>query len=211
MSSVVFGRRSTCEASYSIDVRLLHREGHLNSGQSFSVSWSVDGELVASIRARAEHDCLALTFDWSRAGTREWISVEQPVPIIWTKCHLGGCRPWFQCLAYFEGQYCGRRVAKLYIGDSPVFACRRCHALVYASQREGTGTRALQRAQKIRERLGGSSNLLEPFPEKPPRMHWRTYDRLRELAEIAEQRSNALLKAWVQNRYTPWKDDSRDC
>ena len=41
-------------------------------------------------------------------------SLEQRVPITWTKCHLGGWRPWFRCS-------CGRRAAKLYdAGDQDV-------------------------------------------------------------------------------------------
>ena len=37
-------------------------------------------------------------------------SVEQRVPLVSTRCHLGGARPWFRCR-----QHCGRRVAKLYL------------------------------------------------------------------------------------------------
>ena len=33
--------------------------------------------------------------------------------------------------------------------------------------------RCVNRAQKIRMRLGGSANLCEPSPEKPRRMRWR--------------------------------------
>ena len=52
--------------------------------------------------------------------------------------------------------------------------------------------RGVFKAQKIRTRLGGSVNLFEPFPEKPKRMHWRTYLRLRARAEAAEHHSNEL-------------------
>jgi hypothetical protein len=41
-------------------------------------------------------------------------SVEQCVPLVWTRCHLGGARPWFHCVAYVGGRLCGRRVVKLY-------------------------------------------------------------------------------------------------
>jgi hypothetical protein len=94
-------------------------------------------------------------------------SVEQRVPVVWTTCHLGGRRPWFLCTVYTGERYCGRRVAKLYLGHGAAFACRQCHGLAYASQQETPRHRSISQAQKIRKRLGGSANLMEPFPEKP--------------------------------------------
>ena len=83
-----------------------------------------------------------------------------------------------RCAVYSNGRYCGRRVALLY-GAGELFACRRCYGLAYASQQETPMYRGVNRAQKIRMRLGGSANLCEPFPKKPKRMQWRTYLRLR--------------------------------
>jgi hypothetical protein len=117
-------------------------------------------------------------FSSRRSPDSDWRPVEQRVPITWTACHLGGRRAWFRCPVYSNGRYCGRRVALLY-GAGELFACRRCYGLAYACQQETPMYRGVNRAQKIRMRLGGSPNLCEPFPEKPKRMHWRTYMRLR--------------------------------
>jgi hypothetical protein len=53
-----------------------------------------------------------------------------------------------------------------------------------------TVTRAVRRAQKIKMRLGGSDNPLEPFPQKPR----GTYERLREEAHAADADADALLE-----------------
>ena len=52
----------------------------------------------------------------------------------------------------------------------------------------------LLRAQRIRQRVGGSPNMLEDFPPKPKGMHWRTYER--KVAEwmAAERRAD---EAWL--------------
>jgi hypothetical protein len=81
----------------------------------------------------------------------------------------------------YRGQYCGRRVALLYSGGGP-FSCRHCRRLKYASQNETPTLRAINRVRKIRMRLGAGFSFAEPFPEKPPRMHWRTYLRMRAAA-----------------------------
>jgi hypothetical protein len=84
---------------------------------------------------------------------------------------FGGGRPWFRCTATADGRYCGRRVAKLYLGGSAVFACRQCYGLAYASQLESLRHRGIGKARKIRMRLGGGANILDSFPAKPQRMH----------------------------------------
>jgi hypothetical protein len=49
--------------------------------------------------------------------------------------------------------------------------------------------RAVRRTRRIRMRLGAGFSFAEPFPDKPPRMHWRTYMRMR----LAAGESIALL------------------
>ena len=66
-----------------------------------------------------------------------------------------------------------------------LFACRRCHDLAYASQQETPLHRGLKQARKIRMRLGGGVDLLEPFAQRPKGMHRRTFLRLRARAEAA--------------------------
>jgi hypothetical protein len=57
--------------------------------------------------------------------------------------------------------------------------------------------RALRRAQKIRESLGGSSNMTEPFSDKPKGMHWRTYQRLWLEHHEAEMEHLAGMREWL--------------
>ena len=73
---------------------------------------------------------------------------------------------------------CGRACRVLF--GSP-FRCRMCHGLRYNSQYESWAGRAMGRVQSLRARLGGSANLLEPFPPRPKHMQSRTYARLRAL------------------------------
>jgi hypothetical protein len=46
----------------------------------------------------------------------------------------------------------------------------------------------LHRSRRIRQRLGGSANLMEPFPERPKGMHWSTYLRLYQDCTHAEMK-----------------------
>jgi hypothetical protein len=47
----------------------------------------------------------------------------------------------------------------------------------------------LTKTQAIRVKLGGEPGLIHDFPPKPKGMHWRTYYRLREKADDAENQS----------------------
>jgi hypothetical protein len=180
--------RATCEMCQSIDVRCWHREGRLNPVQSFLCSWTGDGEPYGSINVRIEPSAVILSFRVRPCEGAEWVSVKQCIPVVWTRCYLGGLRPWFRCTARADGRVCGRRAAILYFGSSAGFACRHCYGLGYASQLESVHYRGITRARKIRVRLGGGANVLEAFPPKPKRMHRCTYDRLRAQYNIAAVR-----------------------
>ena len=77
------------------------------------------------------------------------------------------------------------------------FLCRHCYDLHYESQREDKKDRALRRPQKIRTRLGGSANMLEPFPEKPRVMHNDTYMRLLWEHDEAYREQLAGMREWL--------------
>ena len=53
--------------------------------------------------------------------------------------------------------------------------------------------RLILAAQKARLRIGGTGNLLEPFPLRPATMNREKYERLAAKAIAAEQRLKAAL------------------
>ena len=183
--------RSTVEACRSIDVNWLHREGCLCGGWTGGWQWSRDGEKVASINLRTDHDRLHLTYR-VRIGSGEWEDVTESIHIVRLPCRFGGVRPYFVCPGVVNGTACGRRVAKLY-GPGRYFVCRHCYRLAYASQSEDAQRRSMRRATKIRQRLGGNAGTASSFPPKPKGMWRRTYERLREQAFDADERADEAL------------------
>lgn len=165
--------QSTTTHMRQLDIRHLQREGLLKPGLAFGWNWSRNGETTASINILAGLNRITLDYRYRNHGG-EWQSMRYPIEVAWTAMHFGGARPWFLCPA----QGCGRRVALLYCDG--VFACRRCHQLVYESQRETPIDRASRRANALRTKLGWKLGILHGEGGKPKGMHWRTFVQLRE-------------------------------
>lgn len=174
-SSGRVGWRAKCEDRLSIDVRRWARGGHLSRAY-FGWEWTVNGEKTSNIGVYGHDDRIELSY------TKDGEQYRYPVMLTETPCHLGGARRWFLCPAV----RCQRRAAKLYLGDR-YFACRRCYNLAYKSQSESIFDRAFRQAEKIKCAIGGEPGMDCPLPEKPKRMRWRTYKRLRERYERYEQ------------------------
>jgi hypothetical protein len=84
------GRRATCESCLSIDVREWHRRRWLRTGRRFTWSWTRGGKALGSVVVRTETDAVILMFKPGGAEGNGSKSVEQRVPLAWTRCHLGG-------------------------------------------------------------------------------------------------------------------------
>jgi hypothetical protein len=180
-------KRAICEDCLALDVRDLHRKSPLRPGMGFSCSLRVGSEPSGYIHVDVQQDALQLAYAWHPPGSTVWTRGCQRVQITWTRCHFGGARPWFRC----DG--CGRRAAKVYLGGGDAaFACRLCHRLVYRSQSQQPATRAIAKARKLRVRVGGSRSLLDPFPDRPARMHRRSFYRLLDKAIATQERVIAL-------------------
>ena len=96
----------------------------------------------------------------------------QIIPVVWTRCHFGGMRPWFICP-------CEKRVAKLYPGVLGFYCCRKCGNVTYRSQQQGRKSRLYRKAQEIRRLLQDEGRPgVSALPERPRGMHRKTFGRL---------------------------------
>ena len=171
------GTKDTVESFNHLDVNSLSRKGLLEPGTRGSVRWSKGEDALGSVGFEVKDGSFVLDYRYRWNSSEEWEEVRYPVRLSWTPCNFGGSRPWFVCPGVVSGHYCGRRVAKLY-GAGKYFLCRHCYDLTYESRKDGQKNRALHKCQRIRQRLGGSANMTEPFPPKPKGMPFDTYLKL---------------------------------
>jgi hypothetical protein len=178
------GGRRRCDDYPAIDIRHPHHRELIDEpGSCISWRWNRNGQLLCYVDIEFHRDHAVLTDVTDRTWPRT-----QSISLLRTPCHYGGIRSWFSCPG------CCQRCAILYFDDVS-FRCRKCHGFAYRTQLEASAERPRLIAQRIRRNLGASGNLFVPFPAKPPTMHWRTYDRLREKGERFEARAMARLAA----------------
>ena len=168
------GKPETWE-SIPLDIREIVRDGFLVPDIGFTWQWQARGRQLAAVRIRVEHNHEMVIFNRLR---RTGELIVQRVQIQTTPCHLGGQRHWLTCTR------CGKRVAVLY-APNHYFACRVCQGLGYTSQKEGTGDRAIARADKIRKLLGWEAGILNGEGCKPKGMHWKTYLWLKDQHDVS--------------------------
>ncbi len=89
---------------------------------------------------------------------------------------------------FFEYPGCVRRCCLLYLAER--CACRQCLGLSYPVQFETKQNQGFRRAWKARKKLvqpDGRSGCGDPIPDwkKPKGMHWATFNRLRDVAQLA--------------------------
>lgn len=162
-----------------LDVRHLQRTGSLRPGVTGAWSWSRGGEPAGNIRFTVHTDKLVLDYRHKRMS-EEWQDVRQTVWLTKTSCTYGGTRPWFLCPA------CGRRVAVL-INTQGLFFCRHCCRLTYRSQNSTPLERAQRKVARINGRLGNQR-------KRQKGMHRKTYRKILEQLEAAEERENEFYR-----------------
>src|SRR5262249_53546762 len=114
--------RQLCETCLWIDVRPWRKDGRLEPGRSFVISWVQSGQPCGAMEVQTASSGVKLRFEVYSFQDERSQRIEQDVPVTWTPCQFGGGRPWFRCTATADGRYCGRRVAILYLGAPSVFA-----------------------------------------------------------------------------------------
>lgn len=179
-----------------VDLVDLKRLGFLKDRFGGWFRWLRNGDEVARIHIQRERDSLIFRYKYSIAGDDNWKDIEERFYLTGTEQPFGGYRIWIVCPS------CHRRCRAVYGGAR--FRCRRCYGATYESQYNTyfdqfiprSHNRLIDKAQSIREKLGGSGAMIEAFPKKPKWMRRKTYRELERQDEQAASILDATLERW---------------
>ena len=171
------GFRRIAEECQRIDIREFRRRGYLKGCWRFSWGWSIGGEPAGSISVEA--DPVRFTVRYVILGD-EPEHVTQHIERRANRCHFGGWRHYFAC------PRCWRSVEILYLASGR-FYCRHCARVGYTIENLDKRWRADRRYDRLYERLNEDGS-------KPPRMRWKTYNRLCEQLYAYDRASMAGLE-----------------
>ncbi len=140
MGRYYYDKKEEADGLKRIAIFRLKEWGYLKWSMSGTIYWTSnwdDSKSSISIQTtiRDDEKYLRIWYTQTDRYTEEKQDFDYKIPLVTTKCNLGGKRYWFICPWYRNGVYCGRRVAVLYKGGK-YFACRHCYDLSYSSKNE---------------------------------------------------------------------------
>lgn len=157
---------------------------------SVTVSWSRNGERVASIGIYGGRDRIHLHYRQQSPGETEWRQVAQDILIDWQSNRYGGTSPYFVC------PHCSRSVWHIYMSGG-ANACRHCLRLTYESRRSRSYDRLAETVHRLRMKLGGDPGFDSIIAPRPKGMHRRTYERMCERIFTLERASWDRCASWL--------------
>lgn len=183
-----WSKQTTVEEARRIDIRYMKKQGMLVAGRGGSFNWKCGGDPGGNVSFQCHHDYLQLDYCYRVYGG-DWQPIEQCIYFDRTPCNYGGERLWFLC------PRCSRRVGLLCC-DGPLFLCRQCYQLPYASQHESCIDRLIRQKHKLGKRLFEHYEDGEGWGKKKG-MHWKTYHRLHARYEVMERQWCQLMGQYL--------------
>lgn len=184
------------EDGLTLDLDRLRRDGIIPLVQGWrrgSLVWteSCSGRQIASIGYEidlgAEEGSMRLRYAITDPVSGEKREADHSVSLTSIPMRFGGRRWYFRC------PHLGLRCGRLHLPPGAfIFASRQAHGLAYRSQRATPRDRALDKAFKLRRRLGSEGGVGDPVP-KPKWMRWPTYERRLEQILEADERCDEFL------------------
>ena len=140
MSRYHWNKKEEADDKRKIEIWFLKKHGYLDVSRHGTITWTHGwSETKSSISIQSviwdEEKHIRFIYTQTDLTTDEKKDFDYNIPLVTTRCFLGGVRYWFQCPWYRNGVYCGRRVGVLYKGGD-YFACRHCYNLSYSSKNE---------------------------------------------------------------------------
>ena len=171
------------EELFKISLKELRECGFL--GKEFIRVLVDDHKVPNQVYVKGDRDGVSVSYDCK--GARESQRIEYSLGAQ----RLGGHQHFFTC------PVCAKKRRSLYIHQK--VACRVCHGAAYSSE----NLTLLERARRSRARMAAKLGCRpdDLLPEKPPFMHWSTYQR--RYGELLE--AQALLARLERDRYGKWE------
>jgi hypothetical protein len=170
------GYRLQAEHTLKIDLRVWHKRGLLWDGGTNSWSWSRGGERMGDIMFTVNADNIRLTY---ASGGQD---ASQTIRTTTTSCRYGGSRRWFACPG------CGGRAVTLFMRTGR-FACRACQKISYTSQSGSEFSRGCSNYHQLKALVDAG---------KPKWQRWKTFHRLEDRFDRADERANMSLLQVIQ-------------
>lgn len=168
-------------------------EGYKSGNISWTDQWDNQNSVSYSMDLSDKSNMyFELNYTLTERSTGKKHKIDHRFPIVTTSCNYGNERYWFECSVYKNNKYCGRRVAKLYLGGGNIyFACRHCYELTYQGRLDGW-TFGIYDAERYAEKIKKWY-----YKGRPTKKHLR-YNKMSESAykKLFEFESRLMSKSW---------------